>query len=170
MSRQDQDYIAKYAGNSIRYFPALSHALGSVTAGIALSQLIYWANMGHRHDRYIFKTVEELFYESGLTKNQQLTAVKVLRKFGLIDTKLAGTPAKRHFLVNEGNVARLLTTWRESLPIELHNALFKLSEKQTTITETTPKTTIETTPLDELSISSRKFDLGLTVADLSDII
>jgi hypothetical protein len=96
MSKADQDGLASHAGNSVRYFPALGLALGSINAAVMLCQLTYWNRMGHRHDGFFFKTVEELRCETGLSKHEQLTAVKILVERGLIEIKYAGIPQKRH--------------------------------------------------------------------------
>lgn len=137
MSRKTQDYIGGYAGNSIRYLPALAHSLGSVNAAVMLSQLIYWDGMGHRHDGYFFKTAEEMFYETGLSEDKQVTARKLLLKKQLIDTKLAGIPAKTHYYINTGKIVELLTTWRCEAGPELKKSLFQIPKIQRTITETT---------------------------------
>jgi hypothetical protein len=120
--------------------PALTHALdGSIQAGIMLSQLLYWQGKGHRYDGYFFKTVEELRIETGLTKPQQQTAIKILKKYDLIETKLAGIPAKRNFNVKVGNVRDHLTAWLESAPPDMKKVLTQLDGKRPTITKTTTR-------------------------------
>lgn len=141
MSKVTQDYIGRSAGNSIRYFPALAHALKSVNAGLMLSQLLYWEARGHRHDGYFFKTAGELYHETGLSIDKQDTARKLLLSKGLIATKLAGIPAKTHYLVNTAKVIDLLSTWQKNAPLDTRKALFKFPEKQVTITKTTQQTT-----------------------------
>ncbi len=141
MSRYDQDSIAQFAGNSIRYFPALAHCLGSINAAVMLSQLIYWCGKGHRYDGYIFKTAKEMQYETGLTRHQQTSARKKLIELGLIHTKVAGIPAKVHYEIYLSEITSMLTSWHRTAPVDVKKALFKNAEKRKTITETTHYTT-----------------------------
>lgn len=140
MSREDQRLLKGYAGNCILYMPAYTHLLGSVQAGIMLSQLVYWNNMGHHgNDGFFYKTVEEFYAETGLTKHQQRRAVIDLENNGLIEVKYARVPRKRHFKVNRITIESRLIEWRKSLDPEIRKALFQSSEKRRTITEITPK-------------------------------
>lgn len=136
MSRTDQDYIAKYAGNNVRYFPALAHVFGSTNAAIMMSQLLYWDGKGHRYDGWIFKTSKEMGYETGLTRYQIQTAEKILKKHGCIQTKIAGIPAKKHYFIDQIQLVELLSCWRETAHPEVIKSLNKNAGKQRTITET----------------------------------
>ena len=48
-----------------------------------------------------FCTVIDLEYSTTLSKKQQLKAIKALENIGLIEVKLKGLPAKRHFKINQ---------------------------------------------------------------------
>jgi hypothetical protein len=141
MSKETQEYVARFAGNSIRYLPALAHSLGSVNAAIMLSQLLYWQGLGHRHDGYFFKTADEMFYETGLSEDKQIAARRLLLRHGIIYTKRAGVPAKTHYYVDTKMIVDLLTSWRKSAPLQLKKSLYQIPENQRTITETTHHTT-----------------------------
>lgn len=136
MSKIHQDYIAKFAGNNVRYFPALAHLFGSTNAALMLSQLLYWDGKGHRYDGWIFKTTKEMGYETGLTRYQIQTAEKILKKSGCIHTKVAGIPAKKHYLINQYAIVEMLTSWLETAEPELVKALINTAEKQKTNTKT----------------------------------
>lgn len=156
MSKSDQNEIAKITGNSVRYMPALAHVFGSVNAAIVLSQFIYWNGMGHRYDGFFYKTVRELYYETGLTEDQQSTAINKLKRCGVIETKNAGIPNKRHFFVHMHEIKKMVTTWQKTADPELKKALHQIPEKQRTITKTTSLNHQETIYTDVRSKSSRQ--------------
>lgn len=91
----------------IAYNPDLAFLTGSVTAGILLSQLLYWWDRRTKEDCF-YKTVYELYSETGLTKNEQLTAIKRLEKLGFVSVFTRGVPPKRHFNVHVEWIAQRL--------------------------------------------------------------
>ena len=149
MSQANQKHLAKFSGGSIRFVPAYTHMLGgNSNAGLMLSQLVYWHGMGKRYDNFFYKSVRELHYETGLTKNQQNNAARLLVSKHLINVKLAGIPATRTFWVDINKIEAMLTEWQKTIPLEMRKALFQLDGKRPTNTETTAKTTPQTISLD----------------------
>ena len=61
----------------IAYLPDLAKALGSVKAGLFLSQLLYWMDKGADEDGWLYKTREELYDETGLSR-KELLCLKIL--------------------------------------------------------------------------------------------
>ena len=92
----------------IAYDAPLARALGSATAAIFLSQLIYWTPKTKSSDGWIWKTREEIYEETALTRYEQEGARKVLVKAGVIEEKLRGVPAKMHFRVDLNRVIEVL--------------------------------------------------------------
>ena len=73
----------KKIGQMVAYYPNLTKKLGNVNASILLSQFIYW------HDKTenplgVYKTMEEIQAETGLSRREQESGRKVLRELGLI--------------------------------------------------------------------------------------
>ena len=73
-------------------------------AAVMFSELIaeyeYWS--GRRvvkEDGFFFSTVENIKNKTGLSKHKQLEAVKILKKFGLVETTQRGLPSKRYFRI-----------------------------------------------------------------------
>jgi hypothetical protein len=99
----------------IAFNPALAHALGSAKAGLFLSQLLFWCDKGYK-DQWIYKTIEEMQKETALSKKEQNTAIKICKKYSLIETKLMGIPAKRHFHLSKDNIIEFLKNYYASLP------------------------------------------------------
>ncbi len=85
----------------------LAKALGSVTAGLLLSQLLYWHGKGNDPE-WFYKTIEELKEETELSRAEQDTAIKRCKELGLIKVKIKGIPAKRHFTLNIEKIIEIL--------------------------------------------------------------
>ena len=86
-------------GRAIAYYPQLSIYLGNPSAGILLSQLIYW------HDKTenslgVYKTSAEWNEETGLSYRHQATARTLLKKLGLITETEKRLEHKLYFKLN----------------------------------------------------------------------
>ena len=90
-------------------------------------------------DGWFFNTEKNIEDDTTLTPFQQRKCLKSLRKFGIIETKRKGVPAKQFFKINEELVIKFLnnlsltkcTTINKNKIITIHNKYFnkpKLSE------------------------------------------
>lgn len=62
------------------------------------SEYTYWReHNGLQPGGWFFSTVENMYYNTGLSKHQQLTACKELEFYGIIKVKYHGMPKKRYF-------------------------------------------------------------------------
>jgi hypothetical protein len=91
----------------IAFNPDLARVLGSAKAGLFLSQLLYWWNKGE-DPNWIYKTVKEFQEETTLSKKEQLGAQKICIKKGVIEVRVKGIPAKRHFKIDIDKITELL--------------------------------------------------------------
>jgi hypothetical protein len=96
----------------VLFNPDLARALGSVSAGLFFSQLLYWWGKG-RNPRMIYKTVEEFERETVLTRHQQLSAQKKCVGKGVLKVFRKGIPPKRHFQIDIEKTAILLDQMSE---------------------------------------------------------
>lgn len=69
------------------------------------SEYYYW----HERDKlqeggWFFSTVENIYYNTGLSKHQQLIACKELVSYGIIKIKYHGMPMKRYFKFNMSEI------------------------------------------------------------------
>lgn len=55
-----------------------------------------------------YSTVENIEHNTGLSKNRQLKAIKVLEEYGIIKKYLHGNPPKRYFMFLESGIDKLL--------------------------------------------------------------
>lgn len=92
----------------IGYNPMIAKVLGSVTAGVLLAQLMYWSETmteaamkkGHEFDGWFYKTGQDLYNETGLSRYEQETARRRLRNLGIIQEERKGLPARLYYQVN----------------------------------------------------------------------
>lgn len=65
------------------------------------SEYTYWKDRhGLQDGGWFFSTIENMYYNTGLSKHQQLVACKELEEYGIIDIKYHGMPKKRYFKLN----------------------------------------------------------------------
>lgn len=92
----------------VAYYPMLAKALQSVTAGLFLSQLLYWSDKGADAAGWVWKTQEDWENETGLTRYEQEGARKRLRSLGVIKEERRGLPARQYFQVDCDVLEKLL--------------------------------------------------------------
>ena len=61
------------------------------------SEYTYWKSQDKLEHGWFFSTVENMYYNTGLSKHQQLVACKELETYGIIKVKYHGMPKKRYF-------------------------------------------------------------------------
>ena len=91
----------------ISFNPDLARVLGSAKAGLLLSQLLYWHEKGNDPE-WIYKTIKEMEEETALSEDEQNTAIKICEKFEVLEKKVKGIPAKRHFRIDIDKIIDLL--------------------------------------------------------------
>lgn len=97
--------IKKSLGRPIAYRRELAAIGGGVTAGVFLSQMLYWTEVQDRDkpecDGWFYKSMQEWTEETGLTRTEQETVRRRLVKCGLMEEAVAGQPATVHFRANK---------------------------------------------------------------------
>ena len=72
------------------------------------SEYTYWRDRGGLQDGgWFFSTIENIYYNTGLSKHQQLIACKELENYGIIKVKYHGMPKKRYFKFNSATFKKL---------------------------------------------------------------
>lgn len=72
------------------------------------SEYTYWKNRGElQNGGWFFSTVENMYYNTGLSKHRQLEACKELADYGIIKMKYHGMPKKRYFKIEPAAFNRL---------------------------------------------------------------
>lgn len=146
MSKADQEAIAKYfskKNSGLRYISGLGLALGSVNAGIMLSQLLYWHGKGKKKP-WTYKSTEAMRQETGLTRTQQDTAIRLLKKLGVIEVKRMGVPATRHYKVDLEKLHIILPSLKKTSKLTHPNPANYYVENGESITKITRQITSKT--------------------------
>lgn len=72
------------------------------------SEYTYWKDHGGlQQGGWFFSTVENMYYNTGLSRHQQLAACKELVNYGIIQVKYHGMPKKRYFKFDLGTIQKL---------------------------------------------------------------
>ena len=72
------------------------------------SEYSYWKeHNGLQQGGWFFSTIENMYYNTGLSKHQQLAACKELVDYGIIKMKYHGMPKKRYFKFEPGAFNKL---------------------------------------------------------------
>ena len=72
------------------------------------SEYTYWKERdGLQDGGWFYSTIENMYYNTGLSKHQQLTACKELQEYGIIHVKYHGMPKKRYFKFNMEKLGEL---------------------------------------------------------------
>lgn len=117
---------------AIAYQPVVAKAFGSVKLAILWSQLYYWSDKTTDPDGWIYKTQDELFEETGLSRNEQENARKIGREIGVLEEVRRGVPGKVHFRINIKKSVDIIEKWSEEnteQPIE-HVPVVKKTKKK----------------------------------------
>lgn len=103
----------------IAFNPDLAKIAGSASAGLFMSQLLYWWDKGCKKD-CIYKTIKEFQKETYLTRSEQTTAIKKWKNLGILEVKAKGIPPKRHFYLDNDKLIKMLSKIAEERGIEGH--------------------------------------------------
>lgn len=122
--------ITELLKRPIAYNSIVSKAFGSVKLGILWSQLYYWQDKTRDKEGWIYKTQQDIYNETGLSRKEQETARKIGRGLLVLEEKLAGQPATVHFRLDLKRAEAII---REFYEKEAHGqvTLISIAEKAT---------------------------------------
>jgi len=145
MNDQTSALLRAYSEHPIAYFPVYAKITGSITAGVLLSQILYW---WHKMDeREFYKTDQDFADELVMGFYEVRGAKKKLIEVGLITVEGKGPLKKTHYTVHEDRLVELIAGMGKNPRPVCGKTPDQSEEKSQTITETTPKTTTETTKM-----------------------
>jgi hypothetical protein len=104
----------------VAYHPILAHVLGSAIAAILLSQFLYWLPRSRDHEGWFYKDRDEIQAETGLTRDNQETARRVLREASILEERYAGMPKRLYFRIDITELTKSLSGYvqRSGTPSE----------------------------------------------------
>lgn len=80
-----------------------------IKGSLMLSQAVYWSRRTDAQDGSFWKTQEEWEEETGMTRHEQMNALKTLRKLDFIFVEKRGLPAKNYYIVNTNKILEQLS-------------------------------------------------------------
>lgn len=81
----------------------------AIMLGEIASEYDYWLNHdGLTPDGFFYSTIQNVSEKTGLSEHKQREAVKTLQKLGLLECKVKGIPATRHFKLNDEAIVNYL--------------------------------------------------------------
>ena len=104
--------VLQGVGRPVVCYPKLIDVLGGIKETFFICQLLYWTGKQRDREGWIYKTQKQIKKEIGLTRYEQETVRKNLKKLGILEEKYRGIPRKLHFRVN---INRLREIWEEYL-------------------------------------------------------
>ncbi|MBK6744547.1 MAG: hypothetical protein IPG66_16920 [Hydrogenophilales bacterium] len=109
--QQLQDATALLGQRCVAFHPKLVHLTGRVTAGLMLSQALYWTRIladQPTRQGWFWKTRDDWRNETGLTRREQDSARRALKSLGLWQERLVGMPARVWYRVDLDTLGRFL--------------------------------------------------------------
>lgn len=93
------------------------------------SEYTYWKkHNGLQQGGWFFSTVENMYYNTGLSKHQQSVACKELKAYGIIKVKYHGMPKKRYFKFDSAAFNKLYNDFQLNSKLnEEENEVFQFS-------------------------------------------
>lgn len=109
---EEEKLFEEYMKRPIAYRVEFAKAIGSVKLAVLLSQLHYWSDKGHDPEGWIYKTREQIFEETGLSRQEQETARKWGRTAGVLEEIKKGIPRRVYFRINKEVIINLILKYR----------------------------------------------------------
>lgn len=154
LSSTSSSGLSALLGKPIAFHRIYVQLAGSITAALMLSQAVYWSQRPSQPDGSFWKTTEEWEEETGLSRREQDTARKALRRLPFWYEKRRGIPAKMFYRVDLNGLFEFLQTrLADQCKPDCTNPPNKSGGNRRTNTETTSETTSE-------NISSLREDVG----------
>ena len=91
------------------------------------SEYRYWKSKNRlQTNGSFYSTVENVEHNTGLTKSNQLKAIKVLVDYGIITKSVHGMPCKRYFSFNEKGISKL----KKDIKLEIKKDKERLAKRK----------------------------------------
>jgi DNA-binding transcriptional regulator GbsR (MarR family) len=143
----------KLIGRPNAYYPKLAKPLGGVGPAVLFSQLFYWQDKA-TSDLGVYKTRDELEEETGLSHNEQRTAIKKLKQKGVLIVTEKRLEHKTFYKIDNEKVNQVLSDFANSITQssrqiksscpELYNVDVETTTKSSSLyQENTTKTTTD---------------------------
>jgi len=131
----------------IAYRRDFAHLFGGVMPALFLSQLFFWSDLGEDENGWIYKTMEEWEKETGMTRSEQESARRKLKKKKVLLEKYFRRSGKKLYKVDMDVLTNALLKQSGMQDIRTVKPISRngRSDIPQSITEITPETTSEIT-------------------------
>jgi hypothetical protein len=106
--------ILELLDRPIAYHRVFAEMAGSVTAGVFLSQAVYWSRRTSDPSGFFYKSRDQWTAETFLTRSEQETARKALRLIGVLVERRGGEDNRLYFKIDADRLTELLTGRQDS--------------------------------------------------------
>ncbi|MFM6919735.1 MAG: hypothetical protein ACKPKT_19570, partial [Dolichospermum sp.] len=133
------DVLEKVLSRPIAFHRIFAVIGGGATEGLFLSQAYYWSKHTKDAGGWFYKTGEEWEEETCLTRREQETARKALRKLGILEETRKGLPRKVFYRINRDVLYQVICNQSDSNPC---GSQFATNDKQVSQKRQTSRTEI----------------------------
>ncbi|MFM6249787.1 MAG: hypothetical protein ACKPEQ_11690 [Dolichospermum sp.] len=133
------DVLEKVLSRPIAFHRIFAVIGGGATEGLFLSQAYYWSKHTKDAQGWFYKTGEEWEEETCLTRREQETARKALRKLGILEEIRKGLPRKVFYRINRDVLYQVICNQSNSNPC---GSQFATNDKQVSQKRQTSRTEI----------------------------
>jgi len=96
----NKNIIDEFLKRPIAFHPIVAQAFGSIKLGILWCQLNYWKNKTKDPDGWIYKTQEDMYEETAMSRKNTDTARELGEKIGVLECKRMGKTGVVHYRIN----------------------------------------------------------------------
>ena len=133
---QIKSLLKALAQRPIAYQKIYTLITGSITAGLLLSQIVYW---WYSKEREFYKTDKAFRDELAMSHKEFKTAKSKLKKLKLITTAIRGVPRKTFYRLEESALLAQISNWAERDQLNGPKGTIQKVRKVPTITDNTQR-------------------------------
>ena len=138
----------------VAYHRIFARITGSVTAGLLLSQIVYW--WGAMEEKEFWKTDKDLTEELTMGQKELKNAKAKLKKLGIIRTVLKGVPCRTFYRLEESTLLAQISSMAEKANLDKPKGPNLIGRNGPAITKTNPREFAEITKQEKKKISPEK--------------
>jgi len=109
----------------IAYHAIMAKAFGSVPLAVMVGQLYYWTPRSEDQNGWVYKTAEDMYEETGVTRRMQDTARALGLELGIFEAEVRGTPPVMHYRLD---MAKILTVLEAYMTANTTTSLFPVKQ------------------------------------------
>jgi len=104
----------------IAYMRIYTKITGTLTAGVLLSQIVYWDKVAKEMGKEDFwHTDKEFMDETGMGLTELAGAKRKLKELGIVEIERKGTPATTHYLLDIDVLINLITSYEGTSQLDM---------------------------------------------------